>query len=102
MIFLSCKEDLYAYNAYHLVKAFFPEEEVHQTVDQGLGETLHMKFPDGQILTVEECELSGIEDRKQRKYMVDVKLYKAGTGLGYPDRGAPYKACHAEAGGRHG
>ena len=77
MIFLSCKEDLYAYNAYHLVKAFFPEEEVHQTVDQGLGETLRMKFPDGQILTVEECELSGIEDRKQRKYMVDVKLYKA-------------------------
>lgn len=50
---------------------------MHQTVDQGLGETLRMKFPDGQILTVEECELSGIEDRKQRKYMVDVKLYKA-------------------------
>ena len=77
MIFLSCKEDLYTYNAYHLVKAFFPEEEVHQTVDQGLGETLRMKFPDGQILTIEDRELSGIEDRKQRKYMVDVKLYKA-------------------------
>ena len=77
MIFLSCKEDLYTYNAYHLAKAFFPEEEVRQTVNRGLGETLRMEFPDGRILTVADHELSGIGDRKQRKYMVDVKLYKA-------------------------
>ena len=52
MIFLSCKEDLYTYNAYHLAKAFFPEEEVRQTVNRGLGETLRMEFPDGRILPV--------------------------------------------------
>ncbi len=77
MIFLSCKEDLYTYNTYHLTKAFFPEEDVRQAVVPTLAETFRIEFPDGQILTVEDSELAEIEDRKQRKYVVDVKLYKA-------------------------
>ena len=77
MIFLSCKEDLYTYNTYHLVKAFFPEEDVRQSVVPTLAPVFRMEFPDGQVLTVEDSELAAMEDRKQRKYVVDVKLYNA-------------------------
>lgn len=34
MILVSCRNDSYLYNAYHMVKAFFPEEEVHSSVEE--------------------------------------------------------------------
>lgn len=34
MIEIICKETLYTYNAYHITKAFFPEEKIYQRVDE--------------------------------------------------------------------
>lgn len=77
MISLKCSDDMYTYNTYHLVKAFFPEEDIHQSVEKEMGEVFWMKFPDGQIFSVKQDELPETADRSQKKYTVDVRLYQA-------------------------
>ena len=34
MIEIVCKETLYAYDAYHIVKSFFPEAEITQKIKE--------------------------------------------------------------------
>ena len=34
MIQITCKESIYTYDTYHIIKAFFPETEIRQRVDQ--------------------------------------------------------------------
>ena len=31
---LTCNDTLYTYDAYHLLKAFYPDEEIEQQVDE--------------------------------------------------------------------
>lgn len=77
MILLSCNNDMYTYNTYHLVKAFFPEEDVKQSVDTSMREIFRLRFPDGQSFEIGEQEIPAIEDRSGKKYAVDVRLYEA-------------------------
>ena len=53
MILVSCRNDSYLYNAYHMVKAFFPEEEVHSSVEEKASHFATAEFPDGSRLVLD-------------------------------------------------
>ena len=90
MITIICRDELYTYNVYHLVKAFFPGEEVRQQVDAEADRLLKITLPDGQQMEVniEDLEQNreirqeepGAERsenlRRQRKYLIDTWLYQ--------------------------
>lgn len=77
MIFLSCSNDMYTYNTYHLAKAFFPEEDVQQNVSEEMEDVFRITFPDGSVFVVKKEDIPAEEDRSRKKYAVDVALYKA-------------------------
>ena len=45
MIRISSKRNKYTYNVYHVVKAFFPEEEIVQTVDEKQDSLVYIELP---------------------------------------------------------
>ena len=77
MIFLSCSNDMYTYNTYHLAKAFFPEEEMQQNVAENMEDVFRITFPDGRVFAVKTEDIPEGADRGGKKYAVDVALYKA-------------------------
>ncbi|WP_281724664.1 coproporphyrinogen dehydrogenase HemZ [Lachnoclostridium phocaeense] len=77
MIFLSCSNDMYTYNTYHLAKAFFPEEDVQQNVSEEMEDVFRITFPDGSVFAVKKEDIPAEENRSRKKYAVDVALYKA-------------------------
>lgn len=68
---------MYTYNTYHLVKAFFPKEDIHQSVDEKMQEVFWLKFPDGHVFSVRQEEIPANASRSERKYAVDINLYQA-------------------------
>mgnify|MGYP007064431944 CR=1 FL=1 len=52
MIQISSKDTLYMYNLYHIVKAFFPNEEISQNLDEKQESLVSVKLE-------ENCRLSG-------------------------------------------
>ena len=56
MIRVSCKEESYLYNAYHMVKAFFPEEEVVSLAEEKASHFARADFSDGSSLVLDACE----------------------------------------------
>ena len=77
MIQLNCSHNMYTYNTYHLVKAFFPEEEVCQNVAEDMEDAFRMTFPDGREFAVKREEIPAGADRSAGKYAVDTRLYEA-------------------------
>ena len=77
MIQLNCSHNMYTYNTYHLVKAFFPEEEVCQNVAEDMEDAFRMTFPDGREFAVKREEIPAGADRSVCKYAVDTRLYEA-------------------------
>ena len=47
MIKVSSKKNKYTYNVYHLVKAFFPNEEIIQNVDEKQESLVALNLPGG-------------------------------------------------------
>lgn len=47
MIEIICNETLYTYNAYHVTKAFFPEREIAQRVDEEQEPLLQLQLEEG-------------------------------------------------------
>mgnify|MGYP000674157108 FL=1 len=47
MIKVSSKKNKYTYNVYHLVKAFFPNEEIIQNVDEKQESLVALNLPEG-------------------------------------------------------
>ena len=68
MIFLSCSNDMYTYNTYHLAKAFFPEEDVQQNVSEEMEDVFRITFPDGSVFAVKKEDIPAEEDRSRKKY----------------------------------
>ena len=71
MILVSCRNDSYLYNAYHMVKAFFPEEEVHSSVEEKASHFATAEFPDGSRLIL---DTEG--DREKDKHVLDRQWYR--------------------------
>lgn len=68
MITISCREQLYTYNLYHIVKAFFPEEEIRQTVKKEQELLVKLVLGGGSCFSVMEdmaVRQSGREEKKK-------------------------------------
>lgn len=52
MITISCKETLYTYNLYHMAKAFFPEAEIRQAVDEEQEPLVRLELDGGSCFSV--------------------------------------------------
>ena len=73
MIRVSCKEESYLYNAYHMVKAFFPEEEVVSLAEEKASHFARADFPDGSSLVLDACE-TGEDPGSKRE--IDRRWYR--------------------------
>ena len=47
MIDVICKSDAYTYNVYHIMKAFFPSEEIKVRTEEEASHYLMVRLPDG-------------------------------------------------------
>ncbi|HJA66886.1 MAG TPA: coproporphyrinogen dehydrogenase HemZ, partial [Candidatus Mediterraneibacter cottocaccae] len=59
MIEIASKKNKFTYNVYHIVKAFFPEEEITQKVDEGQEALVTLKLADGTVFSVTPGEVWG-------------------------------------------
>ena len=63
MIEIKSKKNKFTYNVYHVTKAFFPEEEIVQTVDEEQEPLVWMQLPGGACFSLAERSLT-MADRK--------------------------------------
>ena len=88
MIQIICKSEAYTYNVYHIVKAFFPSEEVIGRVEEKASHYVMVQLPDAEEIVIgnidkntevflkpvyEEQPQAG--EGKDIKYRNDVRLY---------------------------
>ena len=59
MIEIKSKKNKFTYNVYHVTKAFFPEEEIVQTVDEEQEPLVWMQLPGGACFSLAERSLTG-------------------------------------------
>ena len=88
MIKIQVNDEMFAYDMYHISKAFCPGIEIEQKVDKESLQVVtiiiteyegnpiqHGANAEGRILQIAADELSEIEDRKLRKRYVNLKVY---------------------------
>lgn len=67
MIDLYTIEETYAYDLYHITKAFFPEEEFRQHVEEKQGMLIVIEKDGEKLLEVMPEELDGLTERKEKR-----------------------------------
>ena len=74
MIQIICKSESYTYNAYHILKAFYPSQEVSCKTDEEASNYVTVQLPDGQgnILQKRENLQTGGGEKKRQ---TDLNLY---------------------------
>ena len=79
MIKIQVNNEMFAYDMYHISKAFCPGVEIEQKVDNECPKVVSiiMSECDGkqEQFTINEEDLSKTEDRKMRKRYVNLKVY---------------------------
>ena len=76
MIEIISSDELYTYNVYHITKAFFPEDKVHQLVEADCKDAVRAVLPDGTVLRIGQKELPQPATRQEWKRYIDRELYK--------------------------
>ena len=75
MIQITVNSEMYAYDMYHITKAFCPGVQIEQKVDKEQVNVVEIKIEED-VLIISEDEIKGIEDRKLKKRRVNICLYK--------------------------
>ena len=78
MIKIVVNHEMFAYDMYHITKAFLPDEKIEQQVDFESEYIVHMEVSgdlEGTFVVNKE-EISEISDRKLKKRAVNLRLYK--------------------------
>ncbi len=76
MIDIISKDTVFMYNLYHITKAFFPNEEVHQKLDEGQEPLVQMKMEGGTCLSLAmKTDLSDPEKKRRVKSMITRSVY---------------------------
>jgi len=75
MIRIQVNNVMFAYDMFHIVKAFYPGHEIKQVVDVFSEHVTEIKI-DKNVLVVSDEEVSQIEDRKLKKRYVNLKVYE--------------------------
>ena len=83
MIEIEVKKNKYAYNVYHLVKAFFPGEEVTQKVDGKQESPVVIRMPEGSCFCVaaEGAEDPAAADSAGRGRNAEISAQKDDRGI---------------------
>lgn len=88
MIDLYTMEETFAYDLYHITKAFFPEEEFRQHVEAKQGMLVVIEKEGERLLSIGPEELDGLVEKKEKKMRINHRIYKAlvdyqGNGLSW-------------------
>ena len=70
MIQIICKSESYTYNAYHILKAFYPSQEVSCKTDEEASNYVTVQLPDGQEIFAETENL-----QTEKKRQTDLNLH---------------------------
>ncbi len=76
MIRIQCKNERFTYDMYHIVKSFYPDEEVSQSVEPGQELLIYMEMDGGSCFFVREEETRLITDKREQKRYINRKLYR--------------------------
>ena len=88
MIKIESKKNKFTYNVYHVTKAFYPKEDIVQTVDEKQEPLVKIHLPEGTCFSLAPEECVQTEDVQEEKRNV--------TCLGHADRSPSDKTCNAE------
>lgn len=72
MIEITCKDTLYTYNLYHIVKAFFPNAEIRQTVKTEQEPLAILRLEDGSCFSIEKRDVTPDADNDRQKLKKNV------------------------------
>lgn len=80
MIRIRVQNEVYAYDMYHITKAFWPDEAYEQCVDGELPQLIRISVDDFledsvDVFEIDTNEVENIEERKLKKRYVNLKLY---------------------------
>ncbi|SHJ34368.1 coproporphyrinogen dehydrogenase HemZ [Hespellia stercorisuis] len=75
MIRIECRDALYAYDIYHITKAFFPNEEIEQQVDEKQEQEVSVTLENGSCFSIAPDGVAGFSEKKERKHWVNKQLY---------------------------
>ena len=80
MIRIVVQNEVYAYDMYHITKAFYPNEVYEQYVDESFPQLIKISVEESSrdfkgSFKIEKNEVANIEERKLRKRYVNLKLY---------------------------
>lgn len=75
MIQITCRDALYTYDMFHITKAFFPNEEIKQEVNEKQEPLILMELQSGSFCVACE-EVCTIDDLREKKHYVNRALYQ--------------------------
>lgn len=75
MIEISSKDTLFMYNAYHIVKAFFPNQEIRQKIDDRQEPLVRLVLEDGSCFFIKDGEGQCFLGRQEVKRYVTRTIY---------------------------
>ena len=76
MIEIISNDTLYTYNLYHITKAFLPNEEVKQKVDEEQESLVKLKFGNGSCFSIDKDEVISCNTRQEKKAYVTKRIYE--------------------------
>ncbi len=75
MIRIRVNSEMFAYDMFHITKAFCPGEEIQQTVNLDCENVIQITWEEAD-LKILETEIVDLEDRKLKKRYVNLKVYE--------------------------
>ncbi len=76
MINIYLREEFYAYDAFHITKAFLSDEEIKQHIVPEQEELLIVKKENEIVFEINGSEWNVLENKKEKKNFVNQKIYK--------------------------
>ena len=76
MIKIESKKNKFTYNVYHVTKAFYPKEDIEQTVDEKQEPLVKIHLPEGTCFSLAPEEWVQTEDVQEEKRDVTKKVYQ--------------------------
>ena len=76
MIQITCQNERFTYDMYHIVKSFYPDAKITQTVEPEQELLIEVSMDGDSCFCVSVDEIEKIEDKRTQKRYINKKLYK--------------------------
>ena len=80
MIRIQVNHEMFAYDMYHILKAFFPGEKILQSMDTASEQCVNIEI-ENQSFVIRNEELQDVTDRKLKKRYVNLTVYSWVSGI---------------------